>query len=109
MTGRDPIPQYMPPIPDWGPFIAEDIVSRRLLYRMGPACVSDWAMAWFPWATADQILRGVSIAVELTVADGEVRCVARVLHAGRRSLVVEAEVRQGYKLVAKGQGTFAQL
>ncbi len=43
------------------------------------------------------------------VADGEVRCVARVLHAGRRSLVVEAEVRQGDKLVAKGQGTFAQL
>lgn len=40
------------------------------------------------------------------VADGEVRCVARVLHAGRRSLVVEAEVRQGDKLVAKGQGTF---
>lgn len=39
------------------------------------------------------------------VADGEVRCVARVLHAGRRSLVVEAEVRQGDKLVAKGQGT----
>ncbi|SDI36685.1 PaaI family thioesterase [Pseudomonas panipatensis] len=43
------------------------------------------------------------------VAEGEVRCVARVLHAGRRSLVVEAEILQGDKLVAKGQGTFAQL
>lgn len=43
------------------------------------------------------------------VADGEVRCVARVLHAGRRSLVVEAEIFQDDKLVAKGQGTFAQL
>ncbi len=43
------------------------------------------------------------------VAEGEVRCVARVLHAGRRSLVVEAEIHQGDKLVAKGQGTFAQL
>lgn len=43
------------------------------------------------------------------VAEGEVRCVARVLHAGRRSLVVEADVFQGDKLVAKGQGTFAQL
>ncbi|KAF1066757.1 MAG: Acyl-coenzyme A thioesterase PaaI [Pseudomonas citronellolis] len=43
------------------------------------------------------------------VAEGEVRCIARVLHAGRRSLVVEAEIVQGDKLVAKGQGTFAQL
>ncbi len=59
----------MPPIPDWGPFIAEDIVSRRLLYRKSPAQVSDWAMAWFPWATADQIGRGVAIALELTVAE----------------------------------------
>ena len=43
------------------------------------------------------------------VAEGEVRCVAKVLHAGRRSLVVEADIHQGGKLVAKGQGTFAQL
>ncbi|WP_372239819.1 PaaI family thioesterase [Pseudomonas sp. SCB32] len=43
------------------------------------------------------------------VAEGEVRCVAKVLHAGRRSLVVEADIHQGDKLVAKGQGTFAQL
>jgi acyl-coenzyme A thioesterase PaaI-like protein len=29
------------------------------------------------------------------------------LHAGRRTLVVEAEVHQDDKLVAKAQGTFA--
>ncbi|WNW12895.1 PaaI family thioesterase [Pseudomonas sp. DTU_2021_1001937_2_SI_NGA_ILE_001] len=43
------------------------------------------------------------------VSDGEVLCVAKVLHAGRRTLVVEAEVLQGDKLVAKAQGTFAVL
>jgi acyl-CoA thioesterase len=43
------------------------------------------------------------------VAEGEVICRARVLHAGTRTLVVEADVLQGDKLVAKGQGTFAQL
>ncbi len=41
------------------------------------------------------------------VADGEVECQARVIHAGRRTLVVEADVLQGDKLVAKAQGTFA--
>jgi len=41
------------------------------------------------------------------VGDGEVTCIGTVLHAGRRTLVVEAEVRQGDKLVAKAQGTFA--
>ncbi|WP_296187742.1 PaaI family thioesterase [Pseudomonas sp. UBA1879] len=41
------------------------------------------------------------------VADGEVTCVATVLHAGRRTLVVEAAVHQADKLVAKAQGTFA--
>lgn len=41
------------------------------------------------------------------VPDGEVNCIGTVLHAGRRTLVVEAEVRQGDKLVAKAQGTFA--
>jgi acyl-CoA thioesterase len=44
-----------------------------------------------------------------SVADGEVLCVAKVLHAGRRTLVVEAEVVQGEKLIAKAQGTFAVL
>lgn len=41
------------------------------------------------------------------VADGEIICVARVIHAGRRTLVVEADVSQNDKLVAKAQGTFA--
>ena len=43
------------------------------------------------------------------VSDGEVLCTARVIHPGRRTLVVEADVMQGDKLVAKAQGTFAVL
>lgn len=43
------------------------------------------------------------------VSSGEVLCTAKVLHAGRRTLVVEADVMQGEKLVAKAQGTFALL
>lgn len=43
------------------------------------------------------------------VSEGEVVCIARVLHGGRRTLVVEAEVLQGDKLMAKAQGTFVAL
>jgi len=43
------------------------------------------------------------------VSEGEVLCTARVLHAGRRTLVLDADVFQGDKLVAKAQGTFAAL
>ncbi|MDR0277524.1 MAG: PaaI family thioesterase [Paucimonas sp.] len=43
------------------------------------------------------------------VSEGEVLCTARVLHAGRRTLVLDADVVQGDKLVAKAQGTFAVL
>ncbi|WP_442111481.1 PaaI family thioesterase [Pseudomonas sp. NUPR-001] len=43
------------------------------------------------------------------VSEGEVQCIARVLHAGRRTLVVDADVLQGDKLVAKAQGTFVIL
>lgn len=43
------------------------------------------------------------------VGEGEVVCTAHVLHAGRRTLVVEADVFQGDKRVAKAQGTFALL
>ena len=43
------------------------------------------------------------------VSDGEVLCIAKVIHPGRRTLVVEADVLQGDKLVAKAQGTFAVL
>ena len=34
------------------------------------------------------------------VSDGEVLCIAKVIHPGRRTLVVEADVFQGDKLVA---------
>lgn len=43
------------------------------------------------------------------VGEGEVLCNARVLHNGRRTLMVEAEVLQGDKLVAKATGTFARV
>lgn len=43
------------------------------------------------------------------VSEGEVLCIARVLHAGRRTLVLDADVFQSDKLVAKAQGTFAAL
>ena len=43
------------------------------------------------------------------VAEGDVLCRARVLHAGRRTLMVEAEVLQGDRLVAKATGTFARV
>ena len=43
------------------------------------------------------------------VSEGDVLCIARVIHPGRRTLVVEADVWQGDKLVAKAQGTFAVL
>lgn len=43
------------------------------------------------------------------VEDGDVLCTSRVIHAGRRTLVVEADVYQDEKLVAKAQGTFAVL
>ena len=43
------------------------------------------------------------------VAEGEVLCIAKVIHPGRRTLVVEADVLQGDKLVAKALGTFAVL
>ncbi|KAF6687911.1 PaaI family thioesterase [Pseudomonas sp. EKM23D] len=43
------------------------------------------------------------------VEDGEVMCTSRIVHAGRRTLVVEADVYQGERLVAKAQGTFAVL
>ncbi|PRW83462.1 thioesterase, partial [Pseudomonas fragi] len=43
------------------------------------------------------------------VSDGDVLCTSRVIHAGRRTLVVEADVYQDERLVAKAQGTFAVL
>ncbi|CRM26344.1 PaaI family thioesterase [Pseudomonas fluorescens] len=43
------------------------------------------------------------------VEEGDVLCTSRVIHAGRRTLVVEADVYQDERLVAKAQGTFAVL
>ncbi|SFP72371.1 acyl-CoA thioesterase [Geopseudomonas sagittaria] len=40
------------------------------------------------------------------IDDGEVLCLAKVIHHGSRTLVVDAEVRQGDALVARAQGTF---
>ncbi len=41
------------------------------------------------------------------VSEGELRCRAWVVHSGRRTQVLEAEVHQNDKLVAKAQATFA--
>ena len=43
------------------------------------------------------------------VTEGELICRAWVVHGGRRTQVLEAEVHQGEKLVAKAQSTFACL
>lgn len=43
------------------------------------------------------------------VTEGELICRAWVVHNGRRTQLLEAEVRQGEKLVAKAQSTFACL
>ena len=44
-----------------------------------------------------------------SVSAGDVLCIAKGIHPGRRTFVVEADVMQGDKLVAKAQGTFAVL
>ena len=44
-----------------------------------------------------------------SVSDGELVCRAWVVHAGRRTQVIEADVHQNDKLVAKAQATFACL
>ncbi|WP_312601467.1 PaaI family thioesterase [Pseudomonas luteola] len=43
------------------------------------------------------------------VSDGEIVCRAKVIHPGRKTHVIEAEVHQNDKLVAKAQATFACL
>lgn len=43
------------------------------------------------------------------VTEGDLSCRAWVVHAGRRTQVIEAEVHQHGKLVAKAQATFACL
>lgn len=41
------------------------------------------------------------------VREGLIRCAAKVIHRGRRTAVLDAEVTAGDKLVAKASGTFA--
>lgn len=41
------------------------------------------------------------------VSEGEIRCEAKVIHKGRRTAVLDAEVTAGGKLIAKASGTFA--
>ena len=41
------------------------------------------------------------------VREGLIRCTAKVIHRGRRTAVLDAEVVSGGKLVAKASGTFA--
>ncbi len=41
------------------------------------------------------------------VREGTIRCTARVIHRGRRTAVLDAEVTANGKLVAKATGTFA--
>jgi len=41
------------------------------------------------------------------VREGLIRCEARVIHKGRRTAVLDAEVTSAGKLVAKASGTFA--
>jgi acyl-CoA thioesterase len=41
------------------------------------------------------------------VAGGEIECETRVINKGRRVAVLESEVRNGERLVAKALGTFA--
>ena len=41
------------------------------------------------------------------VTEGDLACIARVLHAGRKTQVLEARVEQNGKLVALAQSTFA--
>lgn len=41
------------------------------------------------------------------VREGLIRCTARVIHRGRRTAVLDADVMAGGKLVAKATGTFA--
>ncbi|WP_408637023.1 PaaI family thioesterase [Pseudomonas aestuarii] len=41
------------------------------------------------------------------VSEGDLLCRAWLLHSGQRTQVIEAEVHQGDKLVAKAQATFA--
>jgi len=76
---------------------------RRVDIAMGLACSSTHGF--------DQQSATIECKINYirAVEDGDVLCTGRVIHAGRRTLVVEADVYQGERLVAKAQGTFAVL
>tara|TARA_R110000868_G_scaffold63100_5_gene190219 strand:- start:10322 stop:10708 length:387 start_codon:yes stop_codon:yes gene_type:complete len=73
----------------------------------------DTAMGQASHSLADDGPSSVTLECKINyirpVAEGSVLCHAKVLHAGRRTQVVEAEVWQEDKLIAKAQGTFACL
>ncbi|MHA6197937.1 PaaI family thioesterase [Pseudomonas wadenswilerensis] len=86
-----------------GGFLHGGAIFSLVDIAMGLACSSSHGF--------DQ--RSVTVECKINymraVSEGEVLCIARVLHAGRRTLVLDADVVQGDKLVAKAQGTFAVL
>ena len=86
-----------------GGFLHVGAIFSLVDIAMGLACSSSHGF--------DQ--RSVTVECKINymraVSEGEVLCTARVLHAGRRTLVLDADVLQGDKLVAKAQGTFAVL
>ncbi|MDU9392519.1 PaaI family thioesterase [Pseudomonas japonica] len=86
-----------------GGFLHGGAIFSLVDIAMGLACSSSHGF--------DQ--RSVTVECKINyvraVSEGEVLCVARVLHAGRRTLVLDADVFQDDKLVAKAQGTFAVL
>lgn len=73
----------------------------------------DTAMGQASHSLADGSPNSVTLECKVNyirpVTDGELLCRAWVVHGGRRTQVLEAEVHQGEKLVAKAQSTFACL
>ena len=60
-------------------------------------------------ATKRQQTLGCKVNYIRSVSEGDLFCHAWLLHSGRRTQVIEAEVHQGDKLVAKAQATFARV
>lgn len=61
-----------PPVPgrsDWAPLIAAEIINNELLKRVPEDLLLDTAPDTWPWATADEIGRGLAIAAECFLYD----------------------------------------
>jgi uncharacterized protein (TIGR00369 family) len=73
----------------------------------------DTAMALASHSLTDGEPSSVTLECKLNylrpVSEGELSCRAWVVHAGRRTQLLEAEARQNGKLLAKAQATFACL